>query len=360
MIIFSSALMDFEKTWHDIEETAYMEDSFMLENAAPRFREENRICTANLILTLALLAASGTISFLSAEPVTGWLMVGCTAALISAFFVIRRLEAGIVPKALLSALCQPPLIFFLMAFEKESSLLFWLTLTADIVLTGAYFRLWVTLPQFLLSDLLLVFIHLWQPFESLLPFLGFQLTGVALLLTVWRGNLSWKKSRYLAEELDSFLELFGDLYLRLQQGFDRTLVRLEQIREHDELLSECSAALCGGSEPVLTGIQEAAKIMGQLQGESLSQQHPSYPNLSAKPLPHTTRIQLAEAQKQIQKAQSALEQNQKSVAQVVGILRSSQGDLRAIQTDAKTLEHLTKQLYGLLYLQKESIQPANG
>ena len=53
----------------------------MLDNHIPRLREEQRICTANLYLTTALLVICAIVSFLTVEAITGWLLLSWTRAL---------------------------------------------------------------------------------------------------------------------------------------------------------------------------------------------------------------------------------------------------------------------------------------
>ncbi len=311
----------------------------MLDNHIPRLREEQRICTANLYLTTALLVICAIVSFLTVEAVTGWLLLGCAVILCAAYIAMGKLDAGITSKALLSALCQPLLILYLAGGEENGML--WLALVADLILTGAYFRLWVTLPQFLFTDALLLVSRFIFPASDIFPILGFQLAGAALLLTIWRGGVSWKACRNLSEELETVLELLDDLHGRLNQGFDRTLVRLAQMREQDELLGECSAVLRAKVNPVSSGIGKAEELLGKLsEAEPPSQE-------------------ISQAQKNLQAAQDALEERQKAVAQVAGILRSHQGDIRAIQIESQSLARLTAQLYSLLRVQKDAIHPVN-
>jgi len=240
----------------------------MADPFSTRSLSEKSLCFINLILSLAFLAVSGTVSFWNSQPVTGWLLYGCGLVLAAAFAAMNKLDAGITPKALLSALCQPPLILFLLD-KGELSGLCWLFLCADLILSGAYFRVWVTLPQFLFSDLLVLLHVLWsvpsQNGSFALPFTGFQLAGILVLLFVWQGGFYRKDSRFLSEKLDGMIDLFGDVYNRLQQGLDRTLVRLEQMSEQDELLSECSSSLRSAAEPVFSGVQGSVKLLEQIQ-----------------------------------------------------------------------------------------------
>ena len=314
----------------------------MLDNHIPRLREEQRICMANLLLTVGLLIVCAAVSFFTAEYLTGWMLLGCAFILCAAYFAMDRLDAGVTPKALLSALCQPLLILYLAGGEENGML--WLALAADLILTGAYFRLWVTLPQFLFTDALLLVSRFIFPVSDIFPLLGFQLAGAALLLTVWRGSVSWRACRALSEELETVLELLDDLHLRLNQGFDRTLVRLAQMREQDELLGECSAVLCAKVNPVSSGIGKAVELLESQANPSTSQ--------TPSPLAE-------EARKNLQAVQDALEERQRTVAQVAGILRCHQGDIRAIQTEAQSLAHLTAQLHSLLRVQKDTIHPVN-
>lgn len=307
----------------------------MSEPFVRRFQGERRLCIANLFLTTALFAAAGWISFWKGPRETGWLMVGCGVLLAAAYFAMGKLDAGPTPKALLSALCQPPAILFLLG-DSEPKALLWVALSADLILTAAYFRIWVTLPQALLTDVLLILAYLWYPIEDILPAIAFQLMALAVLLVVCRGSASWKKYRLLSDEMEGFLNLFEDLYGRLQQGFDRTLVRLEQMTEQDGLLSECSACLGGGSEPVLAGVKSASQTLEQLLGKE-----------------ENSQSQLLELQKGIQQAQTALEQNQRAVTQVEGIVRCHRGDIRAIQQDIRSLDHLIRSL------QRDAIRPTN-
>ena len=299
----------------------------MLDNHIPRLREEQRICMANLLLTVGLLIVCAAVSFFTAEYLTGWMLLGCAFILCAAYFAMDRLDAGVTPKALLSALCQPLLILYLAGGEENGML--WLALAADLILTGAYFRLWVTLPQFLFTDALLLVSRFIFPVSDIFPLLGFQLAGAALLP---------------AALAVLFLGLLDDLHLRLNQGFDRTLVRLAQMREQDELLGECSAVLCAKVNPVSSGIGKAVELLESQANPSTSQ--------TPSPLAE-------EARKNLQAVQDALEERQRTVAQVAGILRCHQGDIRAIQTEAQSLAHLTAQLHSLLRVQKDTIHPVN-
>lgn len=316
----------------------------MLDNHTPRLREEQRICTANLFLTTALLGVCAIVSFLTVEAVTGWLLVGCAVILCAAYIVMGKLDAGVTPKALLSALCQPLLILYLAGGEENGML--WLALAADLILTGAYFRLWVTLPQFLFTDALLLVSRFVFPASDIFPILGFQLAGAALLLTIWRGDISWKACRNLSEELETVLELLDDLHGRLNQGFDRTLVRLAQMREQDELLGECSAVLRARVNPVSSGTDKAVEILEKLTAAEPSQEE------------HSRLAQ--EARMNLQSVQNALAERQKAVEQVAGILRCHQGDIKAIQIETQSLARLTVQLHSLLRVRKDAIHPVNG
>ena len=239
----------------------------MAEKFTSRLRGEQGICMANLIISLTLLIISGTKSFLEGEPTTGWLLFGCGLLLAAAYFLIGKLKGGITPKALLSALCQPPLILYLMGSGEFLYLTYFL-LSADLVLTGAYFCLWISLPQFLFSDLMVLLHILWDMSGNsslfAVPFILFQLIGLATIFSVWRGNFYRKQFHILSEEFDGLLDMFGDLYNHLQQGFDRTLVRLEQISEQDGLLLECSSCLGAASEPVFSGVQRSVQILEKL------------------------------------------------------------------------------------------------
>ena len=355
------------------------------------FHSEKILCFINLALSLILLIVSGTMSFWNGEPMTGWLLYGCGIVLAAAYAAMGKLDAGTTPKALLSALCQPPLILYLLG-KGELSGLSWLFLCAGLILTGAYFRVWVTLPQFLFSDLMLLLHVLWNAPESespfSLPFAGFQLAGLLVLLFVWRGGFYRRDYHLLSEELDGTINLFGDVYNRLQQGFDRTLVRLGQMTEQQELLSECSTCLRGATEPVFSGVQKSVRLLEQLQGKIKDVQdsiqktdkiinatddagRKTASNVSGKLCDLQITIgtekraaalldtQLCKVFSDLQGVQEALEQNRQTVMQVLGVIRNYQGDIRAIQQDARDLENLTRQTYSVLRVQKDTIRPTN-
>ncbi len=330
----------------------------MAEKFTSRLRGEQGICMANLIISLTLLIISGTKSFLEGEPTTGWLLFGCGLLLAAAYFLIGKLKGGITPKALLSALCQPPLILYLMGSGEFLYLTYFL-LSADLVLTGAYFCLWISLPQFLFSDLMVLLHILWDMSGNsslfAVPFILFQLIGLATIFSVWRGNFYRKQFHILSEEFDGLLDMFGDLYNHLQQGFDRTLVRLEQISEQDGLLLECSSCLGAASEPVFSGVQRSVQILEKLQNKT--QEFQNTVDLE-KRMAVLFNPQLRETCRQLQSAQAALEQNKRMVAQVLGVIHNYQGDVRAIQQDTRSLGRMAQQTYSLLRVQKDAIHPA--
>lgn len=323
-----------------------------------RLRGEQGICIANLILSLTLLIISGTKNFLEGEAAAGWLLYGCGVLLIAAFLLIGKLKGGITPKALLSALCQPPLILYLMGGRELLSLTYFF-LSADLVLTGAYFCFWISLPQFLFSDLMVLLHILWDmsgnntPFT--VPFILLQFVGLVTLLIVWRGSFYRKQSHLLSEEFDGLLDMFGDLYNHLQQGFDRTLVRLEQISEQDGLLLECSSCLGAASEPVFSGVQRSVQILEKLQNRV--QEFQNAADLE-KRMAILFNPQLRETYRQLQSAQAALEEYKRMIAQILGVIHNYQGDVRAIQQDTRSLGRLAQQTYSLLRVQKDAIHPA--